>query len=224
MVDAKHPERLRELVQQHVYGHRVETPAMREGTEAHSILESMRRLDKDPVSVVNRIRLGERFHWSLGLCSVRYGLRGTPDAVLNEPNGKTLRLTIIDDKTHLEGRYFIQVWAYALILTDPNCLYTKTYDSESEEKERRPLYSTFSDIYDTVEVWATLNPYGKKLLNNPLPAREFSKGGYITFRIGYYSVSRSKKKILDAYYAPQLLAASQQLRFSMKTGGLVKNV
>ena len=51
--------------------------------------------------------------------------------------GRTLRFLIIDDKTHLSGPVFKQLWAYRKILSEPNCLYTKSIDEEGEEIERR---------------------------------------------------------------------------------------
>jgi hypothetical protein len=220
--DKKHPERIRELVRSQIWRKRIQTPEMAKGTADHKLLELSRNLDTNPESIFRRIRDHERFYFSLTVCSVRYGLRGTPDAVLAEWKGNILKLGLIDDKTHLEGRYFTQVRAYALILTDPNCLYTTNFSSDEEEAPRVRFYDQIG--YPDTEISYTLNPYvgkGQVLRDDPLPPRLFSRSNIPEEKWQVFSVLRVRKNILQAYMSPQLLASSQQLRFSKRTGGLV---
>lgn len=107
-IDKAHPEKLRELVLSQLYGHRVETEAMRQGTEIHKQIEHDRGVVTDIKEIIRKFRNKERFWASLGVCSVRYGWRGTVDAVLAEPvkyigpgsrHGSLLRLLVLDDKS-----------------------------------------------------------------------------------------------------------------------------
>ncbi len=233
MVDPKQPKRLRELIRRQLYRVRVETPEMLAGKADHAVLEKARQVDLDPRSVILRIKRGETFYFSLALCSVRYGIRGTPDAVLCKPQisdmyeyspggtkqARVLRLLVIDDKTHLEGRYFKQIWAYGMMLSDPNCMYTGPVDSESEDVERRRFYDDVGGLYDYAEISVTLNPYhgrGGEVLDKPLPPKVFSKAGIYENNGLVFAVLKAKKQILEAYHEPQRLAASAQMRFSMR--------
>ncbi|MDG6900688.1 MAG: hypothetical protein JRM80_01815 [Nitrososphaerota archaeon] len=225
-VDPKHPERLRDLVVRNIY--RMEpTPEdqarMDAGTAAHMELEERRQVDTDPASIIRRIKNKETFYFSLSFCSVRYGLRGTVDAVLVDWQGSTLRLMIIDDKTHLSSPIFKQLWAYGMILSDPNCLYTRQLDGEGEEIERKNFYQDLGDIFDSVEVWTTINPYMSKgqIVDRPIPARPFSRARVFVDKGLVFAVLRSKRKLLDAYSEPEILAATQQMKFKRSGNQLV---
>ncbi|MDG6918352.1 MAG: hypothetical protein JRN62_02845 [Nitrososphaerota archaeon] len=231
-VDSGHPEKLRELVRSMIY----RTPptleaqaAMDAGTEAHRRLEQARGVDTDPASVTAKIRDGQRFYWSLSICSVRYGLRGTVDAVLCDPQGRTLRLTVLDDKPHFSTPYMRQIFAYAMILTDPNMLYTNPSFSEKDSVERKRFYDDigFGDTYDTVEVWTTLNPYREGpdpdgVNDNPLAPRLFSKGNAFVNKHQVFAVLKAKKRILETYYNPGVMEAVQQTRFSARDAELLQ--
>ncbi len=193
------------------------------GTAAHKDLEIRRAVDTDPESVIRRIRNKETFYFSLSFCSVRYGLRGTVDAVLVDWQGDNLRFLIIDDKVFAKGAYWKQIWAYGMILSDPNCLYTKSMDGEGEEIERKPLYLAIGDVFDTLEIWTTLNPYkqGDRIVDRPLPAKPFSKGRVFVNKAFIFAVLRAKRKILDAYEEPAILAATQQMKFKRSGNELI---
>jgi hypothetical protein len=214
-VDPKHPEKLRDLVVREIYRNTEPTQAMLQGTTDHKILEERRNVDTDPESVIRRIRNKETFYFSLSFCSVRYGLRGTVDAVLVDWQENTLRFLIIDDKTHVSGPVFKQLAAYAMILSDPNCLYTKSMEGEGEEVDRRPFYPAIGEDFESLEIWTTINPYkvGKQVVDRPLPAKIFSKARVFQNKGMVFAVLRSKRKILDAYSEPALLAATQQMKF-----------
>jgi hypothetical protein len=225
-VDPKHPEKLRELVVANIY----RTPPSPEdqarmdaGTAAHKELELLRKVDTDPESVIRRIRNKETFYFSLSFCSVRYGLRGTVDAVLCDWQDSTLRFLIIDDKTHLSGPIWKQLWAYGMILSDPNCLYTKSIDGEGEEIERKPFYPAIGDIFDTVDIWTTINPFrsGNRVLDRPLPAKPFSRGRVFVDKGLVFAVLRSKRKLIEAFSEPAILAADKQMRFKRSGNQLV---
>jgi hypothetical protein len=225
-VDPKHPEKLRELVIRNIY--RIPpTPEdqarMDAGTAAHKELEIRRQVDTDPASVISRIRNKETFYFLLSFCSTRYGLRGTVDAILCDWHENSLRFLIIDDKPFVQGRYFKQIFAYAMILSDPNCLYTKSMDGEGEEVERRSFYNDIGDIFDNLEIWTTLNPYAQhgQVVDRPLPAKPFSRARIFENKGLVFAVLRSKRKILDAYEEPALLAASKQMRFKRSGNDLV---
>lgn len=224
--DKRHPERLRDLVIRNIYriDPKPEDQArMDAGTAAHLELEERRQVDTDPVSVVRRIRNKETFYFSLSFCSVRYGLRGTVDAVLVDWQGDTLRFLIIDDKPFAKGSYFVQIWAYAMILSDPNCLFTRQLDGEGEETERKPFYPALGDIFEDIEIWTTINPYmqNHQIVDRPLPAKPFSRGRIFVDKGLVFAVLRSKRKILDAYAEPALLAADKQMKFKRSGNDLV---
>jgi hypothetical protein len=225
-VDPKHPEKLKDLVIRNIY--RIPpTPEdqarMDAGTAAHRELEQRRAVDTDPGSIIRRIRNKETFYFLLSFCSVRYGLRGTVDAVLVDWQGDTLRLLVIDDKTHVSGPVFKQLWAYGMILSDPNCLYTKSMDGEGEEIERRSFYKDIGDIFDSVEVWTTINPYASRgqIVDRPIPAKPFSKARVFVDKGLVFAVLRAKRKLLNAYEEPALLAATQQMKFKRSGNQLV---
>ncbi|MDE1854370.1 MAG: hypothetical protein KGI38_11580 [Thaumarchaeota archaeon] len=196
---------------------------MEAGTAAHMELEERRQVDTNPESVIRRIQNKETFYFSLSYCSVRYGLRGTVDAVLADWQGDTLRFLIIDDKPFAKGPYFVQIWAYAMILSDPNCLYTKSMDGEGEEIERKPFYPALGDIFSNIEIWTTLNPYMERgqIVDRPLPAKPFSRGRIFVDKGLVFAVLRSKRKILDAFAEPALLAADKQMKFKRSGNELV---
>lgn len=225
-VDPKHPEKLRELVIRNIY----RTPPspqdqerMDEGTAAHMELEERRKVDTNPSSVIGRIRSKETFYFSLSFCSVRYGLRGTVDAVLCDWHGSTLRFLIIDDKTHVSGPIFKQLWAYGMILSDPNCLYTKSIDGEGEEIERKPFYDDIGDIFDSIEIWTTINPYKSRgqIVDRPIPAKPFSRARVFVDKGLVFAVLRAKKKLINAFSEPSALAVTQQMRFKRSGNQLV---
>lgn len=193
------------------------------GTAAHKQLEERRKVDTNPESVIRRIRNRETFYFSLSFCSVRYGLRGTVDAVLVDWQDDTLRFLVIDDKTHVSGPVFKQLWAYGMILSDPNCLYTKSMDGEGEEVERRPFYQAIGDMSQSIEIWATINPYVSRgqIVDRPIPAKPFSRARVFVDKGLVFAVLRSKRKLLDAYSEPALLAATQQMKFKRSGNELV---
>lgn len=226
-VDSDHPERLQEYVVGNVWKReRTETEAMRLGTEAHKEIEEMRGVEKDPVRIVERMRAGERFFLTVSCCSVHYGYRGTPDAVLAEPMGRKLKLTIIDEKTHVSRPYARQLGVYGLIFTDPNMMYTRAYADDAESLERRRFYDDveFMGKYDDIEVWTQFNIYERcpdgKLKQNMLTPQPFSRGRIFP-KEKYFAIQRAKQKILDAIYEPELLASSAQMRFSMVNAELL---
>ncbi len=225
-VDPKHHEKLRELVIRNIY----RTPATQEdqarmdaGTAAHKELELRRQVDTNPESVIRRIRSKETFYFSLSFCSVRYGLRGTVDAVLVDWQGDTLRFLIIDDKTHVSGPVFKQLWAYGMILSDPNCLYTKSIDGEGEEVERKPFYTAIGDDFQSLEIWTTINPYASRgqVVDRPLPAKPFSRGRVFVDKGLVFAVLRSKRKLINAYNEPAILSATQQMKFKRSGNQLI---
>ncbi len=225
-VDPKHPERLRDLVIRNIY--RMEPSEedqarMDAGTAAHMELEERRHVDTNPESIIRRIQNKETFYFSASFCSVRYGLRGTVDAVLVDWQEDTLRFLIVDDKTHVSGPVFKQLWAYGMILSDPNCLFTRQMDGEGEETERKPFYDALGDIFESVEIWTTINPYNSRgqIVDRPIPAKPFSKARVFVDKGLVFAVLRSKRKLLDAYNEPALLAADKQMRFKRSGNELV---
>ncbi len=221
--DRRHPEKLRDLVVREIYRNTEPTEAMLRGTEDHKTLERMRSVDTDPDSIIKRIRNKDTFYWSMTMCSVRYGLRGTPDAVLTDWQGDTVRFLIIDDKVFLKGSYFVQLWAYGMVLSDPFCLYTRSRDGEGEEVDRRPFYPALGENLDTIEIWTTLNPYkqGDGVVDRPIPAKPFSRGRVFVDKGLVFAVLRSKRKILNAFSEPALLAATKQMKFKRSGNELV---
>jgi hypothetical protein len=224
--DPKDPAKLRELVRQMVYRTPPDAETQKlldEGKAAHAALEKNRGVVTDPATIIQKARARERFWFSLAFCSVRWALRGTVDAVLFEPFNNILRLTVLDDKTHISSAYFKQLWAYSLIVTDPNCLFTVGRMNEDKDAERRRFYPVvgvggFTPAFDWVEVFCTLNvykgPHGE-LLDNPLAPKRFSSASVVEHNNKYqvFAILNTKQKILEAYYSPAELAASRQMRF-----------
>ena len=105
----------------------------------------------------------------------------------------------------------------------PNCLYTRQLDGEGEETERKPFYRDLGDIFTDVEVWTTPNPKMHKgqIVDRPIPAKPFSRGRIFVDKGLVFAVLRSKRKILDAYAEPALLAADKQMKFKRSGNDLV---
>ena len=228
-----HPEWMSDWVRGQLWKRRRETPEMKAGTEAHKMLESMRGVETNPQEVIRRLRDRESFWGTLGICSVRYGWRGTPDAVhfqwhheWSQQWRTTLKITVLDDKTHYDPAYLRQLDVYSLILTDPYCLYTSGSFSDDEDLAREPFFEAIG--YDgDVEVLDQFNFYRVKPdgvdshLQNAMP---FSAHRIIPRKNQwrYYGISRAKEKLRLAKLKPELLAASRQYRFSKRTGELLE--
>ncbi len=130
---------------------------------------------------------------------------------------------VVTHNTHVSGPVFKQLWAYGMILSDPHCLYTKSIDGEGEEVERKPFYQAIGDLFESLEVWTTINPYASRgqIVDRPLPAKPFSRGRVFVDKGLVFAVLRSKRKLINAFSEPAILAASQQMKFKRSGNQLV---
>jgi len=108
--------------------------------------------------------------FSATFCSPTYGLRGTPDAVYLEigRDTKTVKITILEDKPVLKEEYSYQLYAYAIILSDPKANYLPEKEALNIEQARRePFYAALRKVIDFKEVvvFTAFNYYYDK--NNP---------------------------------------------------------
>ena len=59
------------------------------------------------------------------------------------------------------------------------------------------------------------------IVDRPIPAKPFSRGQIFVDKGLVFAVLRSKRKILDAYAEPALLAADKQMKFKRSGNDLV---
>lgn len=219
-LDKQNPDRLREYVVSQLWGHRVENHSTSEGTRIHKIIEQRRGVVTNPNESLQRLRNRESLYFTLGVCSVRYMFRGTPDAVHAEFNDRTLRLTVIEDKTHITGSYANQLHVYGLVLTDPYCFYTTPYTYDEPEITRRRFYEDL-DFDGTVEVFTQFNLYRERdgeIVEHLQPSRPFSREFALLDKANYFGVKAAKDTILRVLYEPKLLSHSSQTKFHARTG------
>jgi hypothetical protein len=205
------------------------TPELESGRRAHLALEKGRSVEKDIDRIVESINSREKpFYMTAVFCSPTFGgLRCQPDAVLVEASGDTLRLRVIEDKTSNQARYYTQLYAEAVILTDRNCLVAPAIEEEELglggrlDQRRMPFYQRLRNFENFI-VEACLNPYGAFLnpLDRPLPPIGFSVNFHMSpeTETKYYVVTQSKKAILQALHHPQQLGEEQltQTKFARK--------
>jgi hypothetical protein len=108
--------------------------------------------------------------FSATFCSPTYGLRGTPDAVYLEigRDTKTVKITILEDKPVRKEKDSNQLYAYAIILSDPEANYLPEKEALNIEQARRePFYAALRKVIDFKEVvvFTAFNYYYDK--NNP---------------------------------------------------------
>lgn len=223
-------QRLRQVVNEIRYNRSLlPTAELRAGKKAHEALEEARSVEKDLRLIIDSInRRAPPFYMTATFCSPTFGgLRCQPDAVSVEASGTTLRLFIIEDKTSNQPRYYAQLYAEAVILTDRQCLVAPAFEADQfalggrEDQERVPFYPQLRGFENFV-VDAALNPYGslENLSNKPLPPVKFSVNFHMLPGIEkkYFIVTQSKKAILNALEHPQRLgeAISPQMRFAKR--------
>ncbi len=222
-------ERLRQVVLEIRYNKRLApTIELEEGRIAHEKLEQMRNVEKNHERIVDLINQRSKpFYMTATFCSPTFGgLRCQPDAVYVEAKGDTLRLLVIEDKTSNQPRYYAQLYAEAVILTDRHCLVAPSIEGDHLalggilDQERTPFYSQLEG-FQNYTVDAAINPYGslEKLSNRPLKPIHFSENFHIASGLEskYFIVSQSKKTILKALKHPQHIDEGKaQMRFTRR--------
>ena len=223
-------ERLKQVVDEIRYNRSLlPTPELVAGIEAHERLEEMRHVEKDLRLIVKGIN--ERsapFYMTATFCSPTFGgLRCQPDAVYVEARGEKLRFLIIEDKTSNQPRYYAQLYAEAVILTDRHCLVTPATERDQlgiggrSDQRRMPFYPKLTG-FETISVDAALNPYGSlpNIRDKPLTPMPFSTNFHVLpdMESKYFIVTQSKKVILKALRHPQNLDIdhSAQMKFTRK--------
>ncbi len=205
------------------------TEELEEGRKAHEILEQRRKVEKDPHVIVDRINArSEPFYMTATFCSPTFGgFRCQPDAVYVEANGESLKMLIVEDKTTNQPRYYTQLYAEAVILTDRQCLMAPAYERDvlgvggRLDERRLPFYPQLED-FERFVIDASLNPYGslQKIRESPLSPIRFSENFHMLPGIEpkYFAVTQSKKAIMKALKHPQFVEVdrSAQMRFTQK--------
>jgi hypothetical protein len=190
----------------------------------------MRKVEKDLRAIVDKINArSEPFYMTATFCSPTFGgLRCQPDAIYVESKEDSLRLLIIEDKTTNQPRYYTQLYAEAVILTDRQCLVARAYEKDDHigiggktDQRRVPFYSQLKG-FERFLVDASLNPYGslERLRDRPLDPIRFSENFHMQLGIEskYFAVTQSKKVIMKALKHPQYVEVdhSAQTRFTRK--------
>lgn len=224
------PERLRQVIDEIRYNRSMlETTELRRGRKAHELLEQRRGIEKDLRAIFQKInQRSEPFYMSATFCSPTFGgLRCQPDAIYVEPKGNSLRLLIIEDKTTNQPRYYTQLYAEAVILTDMHCLVAPAFERERlgvggrSEERRVPFFPRLSG-FENFLVEAALNPYGtlESLRDRPINPIRFSENFHMLPGVErkYFAVTLSKKKIMKALKHPQFVEVerSSQMRFTRR--------
>ncbi len=226
----KNETRLRQVVNEIRYNRFLApTPELEAGRRAHLSLERGREVVKDLRTIFSMINSRQApFYMTATFCSPTFGgIRCQPDAVRVEANGTDLRLTIIEDKTSNQPRYYTQLYAGAVIMTDRSCLVAPAFEEEqlglggSLDQERTPFYRQL-DGFERFVVDAALNPYGSAddPKDQPLPPIHFSADFHMLpgMEPKYYIVTQSKGAILRALQHPQHLGEEDlaQTRFTRR--------
>ena len=228
-------ERLREVIDEIRYNRSLlPTQELEQGRKAHELLEQMRGVEKDLRTIIGRINARSKpFYMTATFCSPTFGgLRCQPDAIYVEPTGNSLRFLIIEDKTTNQPRYYTQLYAEAVILTDRNCLVTQAFEMDQvgiggrADERRVPFYSRLEG-FDRFFIDATLNPYGsfEKPRDKPLGSLRFSENFHLVpeAESRYFAVTQSKKVIMRALKHPQYIEIerSAQMKFTRKGNELM---
>ena len=223
-------DRLRQVVDEIRYNRSLSpTKELEEGRKAHEILEQRRSVEKDPHVIVDRINArSEPFYMTGTFCSPTFGgFRCQPDAVYIEAKGELLRMLIVEDKTTNQPRYYTQLYAEAVILTDRHCLMAPAYERDvlgvggRMDERRLPFYPQLKG-FESFIVDASLNPYGslQKIRDSPLSPIRFSENFHILpgIETKYFAVTQSKKAIMKALKHPQYIEVDRtaQMRFTRK--------
>ncbi len=183
---------------------------------AHEILERQRAVEKELDAIVDMINArSASFYMTAAFCSPTFGgLRCQPDAVRVEASEETLKFLIIEDKTSNQPRYYAQLYAEAVILTDMHCLFAPAirmdhYGLSGRLDQRRvPFYPRLKN-FRTFIIEAALNAYGslQTLRDKPLAPIMFSENFHMLPGIEqkYFIVTQSRKVILGALKHPENL-------------------
>jgi hypothetical protein len=207
----------------------VPTEELEQGRIAHELLERKRNVLKDLRVTLDKINSrSEPFYMTATFCSPTFGgLRCQPDAVYVESRGNSLRLLIIEDKTTNQPRYYTQLYAEAVILTDLHCLVAPAFERDQmgiggrADEKRVPFFPQVTG-FESFVVEASLNPYGslQKIQDNPLRPIKFSQNFHMLPGIEskYFAVTQSKKAIMRALKHPQYVEVepSSQMRFTRR--------
>ena len=149
-----------------------------------------------------------------------------------EPTADSLRFLIIEDKTTNQPRYYAQLYAEAVILTDRNCLVTQAFERDQvgiggRMDERRVSFYCRLEGFERFIIDITLNPYGslEKLRDKPLGSLRFSENFHMVpdSESRYFAVTQSKKVIMGALKHPQYIEVerSAQMKFTRKGNELM---
>ncbi|MDG6997153.1 MAG: hypothetical protein JRN52_14625 [Nitrososphaerota archaeon] len=224
----RNQQRLRQVVDEIRYNKSLlPTQELEDGRRAHQALGVMRGVEKDLPKIIESINMrNPPFYMTATFCSPTFGgLRCQPDAILVEAREDTLRLLVIEDKTSNQARYYSQLYAEGVILTDRHCLIAPPIEWDQvgiggrSDQKRIPFYPQLQG-FETVLVDVTLNPYGsfEKLLNSPLNPIRFSTNYHMNPGVEskYFTVTQSKKVILKALKHPQYIEIepSAQMKFT----------
>lgn len=205
------------------------TEALEEGRKAHELLEQRRGVEKDLRVVIERINSRSNpFYMTATFCSPTFGgFRCQPDAIYVEPKRESLRLYIIEDKTTNQPRYYTQLYAEAVILTDRQCLVAPAIQRDvlgvggRADERRLPFYPQLEQ-FERFIIDASLNSYGtlEKISDKPLNPIRFSENFHMLPGVEskYFAVTQSKKAIMKALKHPQYVEVepTSQMKFTRK--------
>jgi hypothetical protein len=223
-------ERLRQVIDEIRYNRSLTpTEELEQGRKAHELLERNRRVEKDLQIIFERINgRSEPFYMTATFCSPTFGgLRCQPDAVYVEPREDSLKLLIIEDKTSNQPRYYTQLYAEGVILTDRQCLIAPAFARDhlgvggKTDERRVPFYPVLMD-FQNFAIEVSLNPYVslERIRDKPLNPIRFSQNFHMLpeTESKYFAVTQSKKVIMKALKHPQYVDVekSAQMRFTQR--------
>jgi len=168
------------------------------GNHMHALLEEQRGVIDFIPNMWKRLNEKGSVVFSATFCSPTYGLKGTPDAVYLEigRDTKTVKITVLEDKPVPKEEYSYQLYAYAIILSDPKANYLlpgkkKLHEAkylpekeglDIEHTDREPFYAALRKSVDFKEatVFTAFNYYYNKNhpsvpLNRPEKPELFSR-------------------------------------------------
>lgn len=210
-------DRNAEFVRRYLYHIKVpDNAAMANGRQVHEQMAKERGVVEGVPDVVNLLQLKQKFSWSGMVCSPMHGLRGKPDAVHvtwdEEADGRPrLTFTVEEDKGHYASDFWMQLYGYAMILSDPHALLHRDRDEPDAEGEGLPLYDSIPHPFHT-RIMIALNIYSTGTTYGP---HTFSSDWRVGNEVAENAVLAVRKMRLRALHDERNFEKDRQARFTV---------
>jgi hypothetical protein len=203
-------ERNREFVLRSLY-HVMppDSPAMANGRQVHEEKARERGVVESVPDIVSMLQSKAEFSWTGLICSPMHGLRGRPDSVRvswaeAEDGRPQLTFTVEEDKGHYSSDFWVQLYGYALVLSDPHSLLHNT------EGEGLSLYGPIPRPFH-VDIRVALSLYSTGVTYGP---HVFSSDWRVQNETGENAVLSVRKMRLQALRDERDFAQDHQTRFT----------